>query len=164
MNSLSLDSFADTSSEHAPAIAETHAFTARFDKPVPAALRVASSGMSWSEFERAYSPASSIRLGGWRICDRADDQIELTATIATGDRISPMTAIGCGPISALTGMLHEIGAAVEIVALHQQSTPEGCFTFIHADRDDRRSWAMGRGEDAAESAMQALIAAANKLL
>ncbi|WP_018177699.1 hypothetical protein [Jongsikchunia kroppenstedtii] len=142
---------------------DAHAFTARFGKPVPAALRAASAGMSWTEFERAYTESATIRLGGWRIADRADDQVELTATIATGDRITPMSITATGPLAALTGMLYEIGAPVEIVALHQQSTSDGYFTFIHADRDDRRTWAMGRGDDATESAMQALIAAANML-
>ncbi len=158
-----MNSLAHTHSGRSSADAGAHAFTARFGKPVPAALRAASDGMSWTEFERTYSPAASIRLGGWRVADRADDQIELTATIATGDRIAPMSATACGPLSALTGMLYDVGAPVEIVALHQQSTTEGFFTFIHADRDERRIWAMGHGADATESAMQALIAAANKL-
>jgi hypothetical protein len=148
---------------HAAPATDAHAFTARFGKPVPAALRAASASMGWAEFERAYTGSAAIRLGGWRIADRTDDQIELSATIATGDRITPMSVTATGPLAALTGMLHEIGAAVEIVALHQQSTSDGYYTFIHADRDDRREWAMGRGDDAVESAMQALIAAANLL-
>jgi len=158
-----MNSLAHSRTAHSTSTAAAHAFTARFGKPVPVALRAASADMSWAEFERAYTGSAAIRLGGWRIADRADAQVELTATIATGDRIAPMSVTATGPLGALTGMLYEIGAPVEIVALHQQSTPEGYFTFINADRDDRRMWAIGRGDDATESAMQALIAAANRL-
>jgi hypothetical protein len=60
-------------------------------------------------------------------------------------------------------MLFDAGFQLEILSFHQQRTSEGTATFILAEHDGERRWAMAIAEDCNASAREAIIAAANLL-
>lgn len=139
-------------------------FTARLGRPLPTALRAEAADMSWSTFTSTYAPTSGpIRLGSWTADRGADDLLFCRATIADGDTISALTATAPGPIGALTDMLYQLGAGLEIVCIHQYDHADGVTTILRCDRDGRRIWAMGTGTSGEDSTLGALIAAANRL-
>jgi hypothetical protein len=139
-------------------------FTARFGRPLPGALYAEAAGMNWSTFTSTYAPTSGpLRLGNWSADRGADDLLFCQATIADGDRISAMTTTASGPIGALSDMLYQLGAGVEISDLHQYDRSGGVITLLHCERSGRRTWSMGSGTTGEDSALAALIAAANRL-
>lgn len=139
-------------------------FTARFGRPLPSALCAEAAGMNWSTFTSTYAPTSGpLRLGTWSADRGADDLLFCQATIADGDRISALAATASGPIGALSDMLYQLGAGVEISDLHQYDQAGGVTTLLHCERNGRRTWSMGSGTTGESSALAALIAAANRL-
>lgn len=139
-------------------------FTARFGRPLPSALCAEAAGMSWSAFTSTYAPTSGpIRLGSWTADRGADDLLFCQATIADGDSITALAATASGPIGALTDMLYQLGAGLEIADLHQYDHAGGVTTLLRCERDGRRTWSMGSGDNGEDSALAALIAAANRL-
>jgi hypothetical protein len=135
-----------------------------FRTPLPPELRAEATGMSWSTFTETYAPAAGpIRLGAWTASPGRHDLLECQATIATGDSIASLTATASGAIAALSDMLYRLGSGVEIIRLHQYPHSGGVATFLLCERDERRSWSMGSGPCGEESALGALIAAANRL-
>ena len=127
--------------------------------------------MSVQAFFAAYAPSSGpLRLGHWQCTDADRPATRLgpqarnfQATIAVGDRITTSTAAACGPIAALTAMLHDRGITVETLKFHQRDTGDGTATFIRGSDGTRAEWAMGLSEDATQSALRAMIACANRL-
>ncbi|MGK9273386.1 2-isopropylmalate synthase [Williamsia muralis] len=139
-------------------------FASRYGRSLPSPLRAEAAGMTWTAFADTYAPTTGpIRLGNWTASAAPQDLLHCRATIATGDVIRSLSATATGPISALTDMLYRLGAGVEIVSLHQYDFAGGVATFLLCERDDRRTWAMGNGRTGQESALSALIAAANRL-
>lgn len=127
--------------------------------------------MSPDAFLARYTPPSGpLRLGQWQCTDGDRPASRLgpqprnyQATIAIGDRIGTSTVAASGPVAALTAMLHDRGVPVEISAFHQIGADGGTATFIRGTDGVHAEWAMGWSEDAAQSALRAVIACANRL-
>jgi hypothetical protein len=153
------------------AIGAAPSFAAQFEWPLPRALREEADSMSSDAFHARYSPTSGpLRLGSWECTDAERPATRLgpqarnyQATIAVGDRIGTSTAAASGPVAALTAMLHERGLPVEISAFHQVGADGGTATFIRGTDGVHAEWAIGWSEDAAQSALRAVIACANRL-
>jgi hypothetical protein len=144
-------------------------FAKQFGGPLPRGLRDQAGAMSWERFVATYGHrAGPIRLGNWACTDthrRPGPQARnFRATIAVGDRIETSTAAACGPIAALSAMLHERGIPVEILKFHQLRSGRDTATFVRASNGARDEWAMGWSEDPTESALRAVIACANRLI
>lgn len=120
--------------------------------------------MDWNRFRSTYAPAGAIRLGAWDAHPAARDRVDCRGTFAVGDAITSLHVCASGQISAMTSMLHELGAPVEIVSLHQSQTDDQVVTFLLCERDDQRCWAAGFGETSDEANVNALVAGANRLL
>lgn len=139
-------------------------FFQRFGTHLPRALRAQAQGLSWTEFAQRFSPTGGpVRLGSWTSEHLGAGRHTFTATLGLGDRISSASATATGPIAALTSMLFDAGFQLEILSFHQQRTSEGTATFILAEHDGERRWAMSIAEDCNASARDAIIAAANLL-
>lgn len=128
--------------------------------------------MSFEAFLDEYSPSSGpLRLRSWACTDghrratRLGPQARTyQATLDIGDRISTASAAASGPVAALTAMLYEHGIPVETTAFHQVPAGECTATFIHGSDGARSQWAMGLSDDPTQSALDAVIACANRLL
>ncbi|NKS82357.1 2-isopropylmalate synthase [Rhodococcus hoagii] len=139
-------------------------FFQRFGAHLPRDLRAQAQGLSWTEFAQRFSPTGGpVRLGSWTSEHLGAGRHTFTATLGLGDRISSASATATGPIAALTSMLFDAGFQLEILSFHQQRTSEGTATFILAEHDGERRWAMAIAEDCNASAREAIIAAANLL-
>ena len=86
------------------------------------------------------------------------------ATLAIGDQTSTSSAAASGPVAALTAMLYDHGIAVETTAFHQVPAGGRTATFIQGSNGARSEWAMGLSDDPTRSALDAVIACANRLL
>ena len=158
-------------SSNQPVLGAFPSFAAQFDRPLPGELRKEAHAMSTEAFLARYTPSSGpLRLGQWQCTDvdrpasRLGPQARnYQATIAIGDRIGTSTAAASGPVAALTAMLHDRGVPVEISAFHQIGAGGGTATFIRGTDGVHDEWAMGWSEDAAQSALRAVIACANRL-
>jgi hypothetical protein len=147
-------------------------FADRFGASLPRGLREQADVMSWESFMATYGHTSgSVRLGHWSCADAERPATRLgpqartfRAVIAVGDRISTSTASASGPIAALTAMLHERGIAVETLKFHQMRSREYTATFICGTDGLRAEWAMGWSADPTRSALDAVIACANRLV
>lgn len=150
----------------------TPTFASVVAAPLPRGLREEVDDMTWDAFCAEYSPAAGpLRLGQWTCTDGEGPARRLgpqartyQATLALGDRISTATASACGPIAALTAMLHDQGIAVETVAFHQIPVGAHTATFIRGSDGVHAEWAMGWSPDATQSALKAVVACANRLL
>ncbi|MGW5524748.1 hypothetical protein [Gordonia sp. NPDC003950] len=120
--------------------------------------------MTWQEFTESYGATGAIRLGSFSVAPAPADMVECRATMAYADRIMSLSATSTGPIGAMTSMLHEMGAHVSILTLHQRPTDDGFASFLLCERDDRQCWAYGDGATGDEANVKALIAGANRLL
>ena len=137
--------------------------------------------MSWDGFVATYSNSSGpLRLGHWGCIDAQRPATRLgsqarnyQATIAVGDRISTSTAGASGPVAALTAMLYGRGIAFEVVKFHQMESGghtatfvmgSNGATFVMGSNGASTEWAMGWSEESTQSALQAVIACANRLL
>ncbi|MDG4664652.1 homocitrate synthase [Mycobacterium sp. 236(2023)] len=139
---------------------------------MPRALRETAEAKTFDEFVDEYAPAAGpLRLGQWACTDGERPSGRLgpqarnyQATLALGDRIGTSRAAACGPVAALTEMLHERGVALEMTAFHQLPAGDHTATFIRGSRDGSDQWAMGWSDDPTDSALRAVIACANRLL
>ncbi len=129
--------------------------------------------MPFESFLAEYSPNSGpLRLRNWSCTDghrratRLGPQARTyQATLAIGERISTSSAAASGPVAALTAMLYDdLGIAVETTAFHQVPAGERTATFIQGSDGARSEWAMGLSDDPTRSALDAVIACANRLL
>ncbi len=124
------------------------------------------------EFVDDYAPTTGpVRLGQWACIDAERPSGRLgpqarnyQATLAFGDRIGTSHAAACGPVAALTEMLHQRGVAVEMTEFHQVPAGEHTVTFVRGSGGGRTEWAMGWSDDPIESSLRAVIACANRLL
>lgn len=127
--------------------------------------------MDWTGAITRHSPASGpVRLGRWECTDAQRPASRLgpqarnyRATIAVGDCIRTSTAAGSGPVAALTAMLHDRGVAVELLRFHQLDSDAGIATFVRGTDGATAEWGMGLAGDATESALNAVVACANRL-
>lgn len=139
-------------------------FFQRFGTHLPRDLRAQAQGLSSTEFAQRFAPTGGpVRLGSWTSEHLGAGRHTFTATLGLGDRISSASATATGPIAALTSMLFDAGFQLEILSFHQQRTSEGTATFILAEHDGERRWAMAIAEDCNASAREAIIAGANLL-
>jgi hypothetical protein len=147
-------------------------FAAQFGSPLPRGLREEANAMSSDAFHATYAPTvGPLRLGHWE-CTDADrpasrlgpQPCNYQATIAVGDRIGTSTAAACGPIAALTEMLHDRGIAVEMLKFHQMRSGQHTATFVRGTDGVHDEWAMGWAKDPTQSALRAMVACANRLL
>lgn len=120
--------------------------------------------MSMPRFAETFAPTGALRLGSWTMQPSRDDMVTCEATIALDDRIMSLQASASGPIGAMTSMLHEIGAPLQIVTLHQRETDGLITTFLLCEHHDRQFWAYGDGHTSDEASVNAMIAGANRLL
>ena len=141
----------------------------RFCAPLPTELREHAQAMSWSAFTDTYSPSNGpVRLGSWECDDRparlGPQPRRFCATLAVGDRVETATVHASGPVAALTAMLYERGIGLEMTRFHQLDAGTHTATFVEGSHGLRREWAMGWSQDATQSALQAIIACANRLI
>lgn len=128
--------------------------------------------MSFETFLAEYAPSSGpLRLGNWSCVDGDRPATRLgpqarnyQAMLAIGDRICTASAAAPGPVAALTSMLYDRGISLEMTAFHQMRAGQRTATFIRGSDGLRSEWAMGLSEDATQSALNAVIACANRLL
>ncbi|MCG7635404.1 MULTISPECIES: hypothetical protein [Gordonia] len=120
--------------------------------------------MTWQEFTDEYSRGGAIRLGSWSVVSCPGDLVECRATLAIADRIRSCSAVAAGPVGAMTSILHDVGAPVQIVRLHQRVVDGVVTTFLLCENDGRQAWAAGEGASGDEANVHALIAGANRLL
>lgn len=154
-----------TGNTHSGNAASADPFAQQFGSPMPLEMRTEASGMSWQTFLKTFSPSSGpVRFGRWSTLSLGAGRSEFKATLGLGDAIHQATAIACGPVSALTSMLHEAGFQLEILDFHQQGLADGrTATFLLCEHAGRRHWAFGIGDNATGSSVQAMIAGANLL-
>lgn len=119
--------------------------------------------MTWQEFTDEYGGSGSIRLGAWSVAPQAADMVECRATIACDDRIMSASATASGPVGAMTSILHDIGAPVQIVQFHQRRTDGHITTILLCENGNRQCWAYGDGTTSDEASLNALVAGANRL-
>lgn len=137
-------------------------FAADFTGSIPADLRPRAAAMPRGEFLATYGPTSGpIRLGSWAESPGRGGLRHFDATLAIGSRIQTFHLDAHGPIAALSSALYDAGHGVEILSFHQQTTADGTTTFMHCEQNGRRHWAVGTAADATDSALRALVAAAN---
>ncbi|MFG1929374.1 homocitrate synthase [Mycobacterium sp. NPDC048908] len=147
-------------------------FAARMTGLMPRGLREEADAMTFEAFHDEYASSSGpLRLGNWQCTDAERPSSRLgpqarnyQATLAVGDRISTSSASACGPVAALTEMLHGHGIAVEMTAFHQVPAGAHTATFVRGSDGIGSQWAMGWSEDPTQSALRAVIACANRLL
>ncbi|MCG7593804.1 homocitrate synthase [Mycobacterium sp. PSTR-4-N] len=151
---------------------DASSFAAHVAGRVPAPLRTSADNRSYDDFVAEFAPTTGpVRLGQWA-CAEADrpstrwgpQAQTYRATLALGDRIATAQASACGPVAALTAMLHERGVAVEMTAFHQRAAGSDIATFIQGGNGTRVEWALGVAPDPVQSALRAVVACANRLL
>ncbi|MFW0789367.1 hypothetical protein [Gordonia sp. CPCC 205333] len=131
---------------------------------LPRGIAQEAANMDWNGFTSTFAPEGAIRLGSWATEPAARDQIDCRATLSIDNRILSLHAKASGPIGAMTSMLHDIGAPIQIVSLHQRTSGDQVITFLLCENDDRQCWAAGFGASSDEASINALIAGANRLL
>jgi hypothetical protein len=139
---------------------------------LPRGLREDAENMSWNEFIETYSPRTGpLRLGSFECTDGDRPSTSLGpqarsyhATFAIGDRLERTTVAATGPVSALTAMLFDRGIAIDMVGFHQLKSGDHTATFIQGTDGLHTQWAMGWSDDKDASAIQAIVACANRLM
>ncbi|NLG56267.1 MAG: 2-isopropylmalate synthase [Rhodococcus sp.] len=134
-----------------------------FALTLPRGLREEAAEMSWRQFCDTYAPTGRIRLGSWSAERCGLGQWTYETTFGVGDSIRRATATASGPMSALTGLLYDAGCAIEILGFHQQPFGDRTATLLLCEAGGRTGWAFGLGDDTTESALHAMISAANRL-
>ncbi|WP_353107700.1 hypothetical protein [Gordonia sp. (in: high G+C Gram-positive bacteria)] len=119
--------------------------------------------MTTASFNNTYAPTGAISLDDLRIEPSAADMVRCTANVTVAARTVSLEATAAGTIGAMTSMLYDIGAGVEIMSFYQQTEGAEIITYLLCDRDGDRCWSYGRGRTGDESAVNALISGANQL-
>lgn len=119
--------------------------------------------MNDAGFAAAYAPAGRYRLHQLSVEAGADDLVTCRAMISDAGHELDLQARATGPIGAMTEILYDLNAGVEIVSLHQQREGDGIATYLLCERDGRRCWAFGRATTGDEATARALVAGANQL-
>ncbi|MCV7070345.1 homocitrate synthase [Mycolicibacterium rufum] len=152
--------------------ASPSSFAACVDGRVPRPLREDAETKTFAAFVGEYAlPSGPVRLGQWSCVDDERPSSRLgpqarayRATLALGDRIGTAHAAACGPVAALTAMLHDRGVGVEVTAFHQLRAGAQVATFVRGSGAGRAEWALGWSDDPVQSALRAVVACANRLL
>ncbi len=148
-----------------PRIYADDPFRARFGFQLPRGLREEAHGMEWRTFTSTYAPTGNLRINNLDSDSRRGGMFHYTATLienSNGERTSTDAEImATGPISACTNLLADAGRRVEILEFHQFDIFEATVTFIYAENNNRRTWAMGFGGTAEHSAAAAMSSAAH---
>lgn len=108
-------------------------------------------------------PPGAIALQQLHIESEPGDSIVCRARLSVDQRSVDLETSAFGTISAMSEMLYEIGAGVEILSLYHQ--PDGARTtaYLLCRRDGEQCWAYGRAATGDEATVRALISAANQL-
>jgi hypothetical protein len=140
-------------------------FAARYGRALPLALRAEAAGMSWADFATTYAPQDGpLHLADWNGTALTGGLSAYEATFALDGAIHTSASVATGPVSAMTGMIHELGFRLEIRSFHRQDMGDTHATFLLCESDDERScWVMGLGATAAESTLRAMTAGINRL-
>ncbi len=139
-------------------------FAARYGRALPLPLRAEAAGMSWSEFLAVYADQRGpLRLGDWSATRMPAGRAAFEATISVGDTVHTAAALACGPVAAMTEMLHDLGFGLEIHSFHRHDLGDTHVTFLHCGSGEQRTWVMGMGETGAESTLRAMIAGINRI-
>lgn len=139
-------------------------FRARFGHRLPVGMRREARGMEWRKFAATYAPPtyrveslSSTRLTAGRRC------YTITVTGLQSDAGTKASITSMGAASAMTQILADHGRRVEILEFHQYDVFEATVTFIYAQHDTKKLWAVGFGSDRDLSIAAALASAAGRL-
>ncbi|HNP57121.1 MAG TPA: hypothetical protein PK331_06505 [Gordonia sp. (in: high G+C Gram-positive bacteria)] len=111
--------------------------------------------------ERFAAITGRIRLESWAASPTDGDRLDCRATITVGGHDHALSARATGQLGALSAMLYDLGAGVEIHRLHQRHDGADVITILLCGNDDRQWWAVGTGADGDEANRNALIAGAN---
>lgn len=131
---------------------------------LPTGMHEEATALSTEEFtEHFAAPDGPIRLDSWTATPTDGDRLDCRATIVVDDRDHAVQARATGQLGALTSMLYDVGAGVEIHRLHQRRDGDSYVTLLLCGNDDDEWWAMGSGTNGDEANRNALIAGANRL-
>ncbi|NNG98116.1 hypothetical protein [Gordonia araii] len=119
--------------------------------------------MSTEELAERFAPSGSIRLNSWSAAPADGDRLDCRATIAVEGHDHSVQARATGQLGALTSMLYDLGAGVEIRRLHQRRDGDEYVTILLCGNDYDERWAVGSGANGDEANRNALIAGANLL-
>jgi hypothetical protein len=144
----------------------------RLGVQLPRGLREDAENMPWSVFLATYSPRMGpLRLGAFECADAHRSSTSLGpqartyhATFAIGDHLANVSVDASGPVAAFTAMLFDRGIAIDMVRFHQLKSDGHTATFIQGTDGLHTEWAMGWSEDKDDSAIQAIVACANRLM
>ena len=120
--------------------------------------------MTTAHFDTTYAPTGSIALQAFSMEPARADAVHCTARVRIASRTVRLEATASGAIGAMTSMLYDLGAGVEIISFSQQVDDDEVTTYLLCEADGRRGWSYGIGGTADESAVAALISGANQLV
>lgn len=131
---------------------------------LPPGLREEARALSTEEFTERFTTADrGIRLHSWSMSPADGDRLDCRATIVVDNRDHRVAARATGQLGALSEMLYDIGAGVEIHRLHQRRDGDEYITMLLCGNDIAEWWAVGSGANGDEANRNALIAGANLL-
>ncbi len=152
-------------------------FHERFGRRLPRGFADAAAGLDWRALIDTYAPStdrfhladlSRRPLGRGITAYEAILAIRGARDHPDGFTAHRLTTESCGDLTAMSEMLCQVGARVEIERFHQYEsggfagTGSWC-TILLAGCGRRESWALGFGETSAEASIAALLSAATLL-
>mgnify|MGYP001268909088 CR=1 FL=1 len=168
-------------------------FAVRFGRRLPRGFDREAAGLSWrdlldpcapstdrfhlAEFSRrplgrgihAYEAILAARAPEAAATDAATAASgDAPANLSEGFTARRLTTRSCGDVTAMSEMLGQIGARVEIERFHQyegadfDGTESWC-TILRAGCGRNQTWAMGFGDSASDASIAALLSAATRL-
>lgn len=152
-------------------------FRDRFGRRLPRGFADEAAGLDWRTLVDRYAPSDDhFHLADFsrRPLGRGITAYEaILATRSPDDAPGEFTAHrlttkSCGDLTAMSEMLGQVGARVEIDTFHQYEghsfggTESWC-TILRATCGRRHTWAMGFGETSSEASIAALLSAATRL-
>lgn len=160
----------------------TSPFQDRFGRRMPRGFADEAAGLDWRTLLDTYAPSSDhFHLADFsrRPLGRGITAYEaILATRSPDDAPGEfsahrLTTRSCGDITAMSEMLGQIGARVEIEQFfqyeghqyqgHSFGDTESWCTILRATCGRRHTWAMGFGESSSEASIAALLNAATRL-
>jgi hypothetical protein len=140
----------------------TDPFYDRYRISMPLGLRSENLCAAWDDFYSEYHPSGHTTLTDWQ-SRPAEGGMELySAQIVIDSCRYNFTVPAFGPLSALTSMLFDAGIGIEILEFHQSQLGNNFATFMRCASDGYALWSIAMREGSDESAVEALIAAANR--
>ncbi|AHW65184.1 hypothetical protein [Corynebacterium glyciniphilum] len=139
-------------------------FRARFGHRLPAGMRQEARGMEWRKFVTTYAP-STYRVESMSTTRRTAGRRDFEMTISglREDAGTQVSITSMGAASAMTQILADHGRRVEILEFHQYDIFEATVTFVFAQHQTKKVWAVGFGADRDLSIASALASAAGRL-